>query len=235
MFAALLDFLFPPQCLLCRDEVGKEGSLCSACWGRIRFISAPFCARCGLAFEYSAGEDALCGDCLQAPPPFAAARAVFRYDEHSRALVTGLKYADQTHLARRLGPWLAHAGADLVPKSQLIVPVPLHYWRFVGRRYNQSALLAYALARHCGLPVLPDGLSRIRATRPQASLTRAQRQTNVKGAFSVTRRQAEKLAGKAVLLVDDVQTTSATIQECSRALLQGGAAEVRVLTLARKD
>jgi ComF family protein len=117
----------------------------------------------------------------------------------------------------------------------VIVPVPLHYWRFVGRRYNQSALLAYALARHCGLPVLPDGLARIRPTRPQASLSRAQRQSNVKGAFSVTRRQAAKLTGKAVLLVDDVQTTSATVHECSRALLAGGAAAVRVLTLARKS
>ncbi len=234
MGAALLDFFFPPQCLICRGEVGAQGSLCGECWGNIRFISAPFCAICGLAFDYSAGEGALCGECLTERPPFTKARAVFRYDEHSRALVTQLKYADQAHLARSFGGWLATSGRELIEASEVIVPVPLHYWRFVGRRYNQSALLAYALAKHCALPVLPDGLSRIRPTKPQASLSKAQRKDNVKNAFVVPQRHGPRLGGKSVLLVDDVQTTSATLTECSHALLKGGVAQVQVLTLSRK-
>ncbi len=234
MLADVLNFFFPPQCLVCRGEVGAQGSLCGECWGKIRFISPPYCDICGLAFDFSAGVGALCGQCLQNTPRFAHARAVFRYDEHSRALVTQLKYADQAHLAKSFGQWLANAGAELIAKSEVVVPVPLHYWRFVGRRYNQSALLAYAMARHCPLPVLPDGLTRIRSTKPQASLSRVQRQDNVKNAFRVTKRHARRLSGKHVLLLDDVQTTSATITECTSALLKGGAASVRVLTLSRK-
>lgn len=232
--AALLNFFFPPQCLICRQEVGEQGSLCSPCWGQIRFISPPFCAVCGLAFDFSAGDGALCGECLQEAPVFERARAVFKYDEHSRALITQLKYADQSFMAKSFGGWLSTHGREMVEKSDVIVAVPLHYWRFVGRRYNQSALLAYALAAQCGLKVIPDGLTRIRATKPQTSLTRAQRADNVRGAFTVTKRHTRTLAGKTVLLVDDVQTTSATITACSKALLAGGVKSVQVLTLARK-
>lgn len=234
MRAALLNFFFPPQCLICHGRVGAQGALCTECWGKIRFISAPLCAQCGLAFDFSAGDGALCGECLQETPPFVKARAVFRYDEHSRALVTQLKYADQAHLAQAFGAWLFTHGREMVEASEVVVPVPLHYWRFVGRRYNQSALLAYALSKHCGISVLPDGLTRVRPTKPQASLSRAQRLDNVKNAFVMTQRHRGRLQGKAVLLVDDVQTTSATISECAQALLKGGAGSVRVLTLSRK-
>jgi ComF family protein len=214
--------------------VEHQGSLCTPCWSAIRFISEPFCACCGLAFDFAAVEGALCGECLTRPPPFAQARAVLRYDEHSRKLITQLKYADQTHLAAAYGAWLAASGRALVEASDVIVPVPLHYWRFVGRRYNQSALLAYALARHCGLPVMPDALSRTRHTKPQASLSRVQRLENVKNAFVVKPRHAAAVLGRRVLLIDDVQTTSATVSECSKALVKAGAASVKVLTLARK-
>ena len=233
MAAALLNFLFPPQCHLCHSEVGVQGSLCGDCWGKIRFISAPLCAVCGLAFDFSAGDGALCGDCLMEMPPYTKARAVFRYDEHSRGLVTQLKYADQSHLARSFGVWLANAGREVIEASDLIVPVPLHYWRFVGRRYNQSALLSYALSVHCALKVLPDGLVRTRPTQPQASLSRAQRQDNVKNAFAIPKRHVQALSGASVLLVDDVMTTAATLKECALALLEGGVRQVQVLTLSR--
>ncbi len=180
------------------------------------------------------GYEALCGECLNERPSYARARAVFRYDEHSRALVTKLKYADQTQLASIYGVWLARFGKDLMAASEVIVPVPLHYWRFVGRRYNQSALLARSLHKKSGLPFIPDGLQRTRATQPQPGLTYRQRQDNVKGAFSIHPKRADALKGKSILLVDDVMTTSATIGECAKTLLKAGAMQVNVLTLARK-
>ena len=131
MTAALLNFFFPPQCPLCEGLVGDQGSLCGDCWGKIRFISPPFCAVCGLAFDFSAGDGALCGDCLMELPPYTKARAVFAYDEHSRGLVTQLKYGDQGHLARSFGGGLATSGREVVEMSDVIVPVPLHYWRFL--------------------------------------------------------------------------------------------------------
>ena len=231
--SALLNLLFPPQCLHCDALVPTHGTLCLSCWQAVSFITQPYCACCGLPFEFSIGDEALCGECLRARPDFSRARAALRYDEHSKALILKLKYHDQTHLAAIYGAWLAKAGQPLVAASDVIVPVPLHYWRFVSRRYNQSALLAQALSKACGLPCLPDGLQRTRKTASQAGLTRAQRFDNVRGAFAANRKYTARLAGKSVLLVDDVMTTGATLEQCTKALLKAGAATVNVLTLAR--
>lgn len=234
MLARALDILFPPQCLNCHALVPTHGTLCLPCWQQLRFITDPHCECCGCPFEFALGKDALCGECMRERPLYAQARAVFRYDEHSRALVTRLKYTDQTQLAAVYGTWLAKFGRELVLQSDVIIPVPLHYWRFVGRRYNQSALLSQALSKHCALPVIPDGLKRIRATKPQPGLTQKQRLDNVRGAFAVHPKHATFLKGKSILLVDDVMTTSATAGQCAKELLKGGAMQVNVLTLARK-
>lgn len=234
VLAPVLNLLFPPTCLSCPQPVAQHGGLCPTCWDGIRFISAPHCACCGYPFEYALAHTSQCGRCLTTPPPYTAARAVLHYDERSRRLITQLKYADQGHLAPTYGAWLANAGHALISQSQLIIPVPLHYRRFLQRRYNQSSLLAYALARHCSLPVLPDGLTRTRHTQPQASLNRREREKNVRNAFAVTPRHAAAIEGRSILLIDDVMTTAATIHACTRALLKGGAQRVQVLTLARK-
>jgi len=234
MFARFLNLFFPPQCLVCQALVARHGTLCLPCWNQLRFITDPFCATCGHPFDFAMGEGAMCGECLREHPLYARGRSVMRYDEHSRSLVTRLKYSDQSYLASVYGGWLASAGKELVAASDVIIPVPLHYWRFLGRRYNQSALLAYALSKHCGLPVLPDGLKRTRHTQPQPGLTQKQRQDNVRGAFAVAPKQKPAIKGKSVLLIDDVMTTSATVSECTKALLKSGAMQVYVLTLARK-
>ncbi len=233
MQARVLDLLFPPQCLSCHARVPTHGTLCPTCWQGVRFITEPCCALCGLPFEYATGLNALCGACLHEPPPFARARAAFVYDAASRRLVLSLKYYDQTLLAKTYGTWLMSAGRELIESCDVIVPVPLHYWRFVARRYNQSALLAQSLARLSQKPALLTALTRRRHTRPQAALPRKERISNVKGAFTVTVRGAQAIKGKSVLLVDDVMTTGATIHECTRALLGAGALNVQVLTLAR--
>jgi len=234
MLSAILNFLFPPQCLICNTVVPTNGTLCLTCWQQVAFITEPYCECCGHPFDFSIGKDALCAECLRERPPYGRARAVFRYNEHSRALILKLKYADQLHLAAVYGTWLGNFGKELVAVSDMIVPVPMHYWRFIGRRYNQAALLGRALSKHCQLPLLPDGLKRIRATQPQPGLTRKQRLENVKGAFIVHPRHAGTIKGKTVLLIDDVMTTSATLHECTQALLKAGAMQVNVLTLAKK-
>ena len=235
MLSHLLNFLFPPQCLICSAGVAATGTLCLDCWQQVQFIAEPYCECCGLPFDYALGKGALCGECLRERPLYGRARAVFRYNEHSKALVLKLKYADQLHLAAVYGTWLGNFGKELVAVSDVIIPVPLHYWRFIGRRYNQAALLAGALKKHSGLPVLPDGLRRTRATQPQPGLTRKQRQDNVKGAFAVHPRHSAAIKGKNILLIDDVMTTSATINQCAKALLKAGAIQVNVLTLAKKS
>lgn len=231
--AATLDTLFPPRCHCCGVLVEAQGNLCGTCWAGVEFISAPLCHRCGMPFEIDPGEQGECMPCLQTPPPYASARAVFRYEGESRRLVTGYKYHDHTHATPMFARWLARAGAQMVAECEVVVPVPLHPWRLLWRRYNQSALLAQGLGRLAGKPVLPDGLRRTRHTTPQAGLTREERLRNVQGAFTVNPKRAARLAGKRVLLVDDVLTTGATLNACAEALLSAGAQEVHVLVLAR--
>jgi len=233
IFSHFLNLLFPPQCLNCDVLVPTHGTLCLPCWQKVAFITEPMCTRCGLPFDYKMGEDALCGECMREQPDYSRARSAFKYDEHSKSLILKLKYHDQLQLAPIYGAWLAKAGKELVAASDVIVPVPLHYWRFVGRRYNQSALLAQALAKASGLMLLPDGLVRTRRTPPQAGLTRTQRLNNVKGAFATNPRHTARLKGKTVLLVDDVMTTGATLNQCAKALLKAGTQSVNVLTLSR--
>ncbi len=240
-----LDVLLPPQCLACDALVSAPGTLCHACWDGAVFVSAPLCAACGTPFEFDHGPDALCGVCLRDRPRIDRTRAVFVYNDVSRNLATGLKYRDRTHGAPALGGWLARAGRDLVDDAGLIAPVPLHRMRLWRRRFNQSALLAQAVSKGAlqdravpapGEPQLClDLLNRDRATPRQAGLNAAERQRNVRGAFSVNLRHRQGVAGARILLVDDVFTTGATLDACAATLLRAGAAAVDALVLARVE
>jgi ComF family protein len=227
-----LDLVLPPLCLVCRKPVGDPGALCADCWSAVRFIGPPLCERCGLPFEHEQAS-AVCGGCMAQPPVFARARAVMRYDEASKPLILRFKNADRVHAAPALARWMARAGADLLAQSELIVPVPLHWRRLFRRRYNQSALLAKALTRQSGIPWAPDALRRLRPTPSQGGLTARERRLNVRGAFAVPRRRRALVAGRRVLLVDDVLTTGATLDAAARALRRAGAAHVDALAIAR--
>lgn len=233
-----IDALLPPRCLACGATVDEPGALCAPCWAKTAFIAPPHCARCGLAFELppQGGDSAGgfdCAACAADPPAFGRARAALNYDDHTKSLVLRLKHADATHSAPGLARWMARAGAELLDQCDLIAPVPLHRWRLIGRRYNQSALLALELGRLAQKPVLPDLLVRKRATPSQGRLGPAQRRANVAGAFAIKPRRAAGVPGKRVLLVDDVLTTGATSEECAKVLKRAGAGDVDVLTLAR--
>jgi ComF family protein len=227
----LLDALLPPQCMACHAVVDTPGNLCADCFSRFTFVTAPQCERCGLPLETPLIEDVVCGACLKDAPAFASARAAFVYNAASRPLVLKLKHADRTDAAVHLARWLHRAGAELIARCDVVVPVPLHRWRFLVRTYNQSALLANQLGKLTGKPVCVDALRRIRRTPTQGGLDRAQRRRNVAKAFAVGRPRA--VVGKRVLLVDDVLTTGATAEACTRALLKAGATHVDVLVLAR--
>lgn len=229
----LVDGLLPPQCLGCGELVDDDGRLCPACWSGLGFITRPHCRTCGYPFAYDAGDDAECAACIAAPPAFARARAVLRYDAASRGLVLGFKHGDRLEGARAYAEWMVRAGADLLADADVVAPVPLHRWRLLRRRYNQSAVLALAVGRSSGRPVLVDLMRRTRPTRSQGSLSPAGRARNVRGAFAVTGRHRNAIAGARVVLVDDVLTTGATVSACARSLRRAGAAAVDVLTLTR--
>lgn len=233
ILANVVDTLFPARCASCSELVGKHGALCMQCWQKIHFIDDPLCYKCGLPFEYNIGEKALCGRCMEHKPAYTEARAIFRYDEHSKSQVLSFKYHDRTQLAPVFGEWFTRTAGRYKEKADLIIPVPLHFSRLLMRRYNQAALLAHALSRQLQLPVLPDTLQRIRKTPSQAGLTRRQRDDNMRGAFRIEKKKRGLIKGKSVILVDDVMTTGATLDACARALHDAGVKDVYVLTLAR--
>jgi ComF family protein len=177
------------------------------------------------------GEDALCGACASDRRSWDRARAVLRYDKHSRHLVLGLKHGDRTHVAGAFGRWMHRAGGEVLVDADLLVPVPLHWTRLLQRRYNQAALLAQAIRSAGGPQVAADWLIRRRRTPAQGHLGPAARERNVRGAFAIQRGRS--FAGKRVVVIDDVMTTGATVEECARVLKRAGAASVSVLTLAR--
>ena len=177
------------------------------------------------------GEDAVCADCARERPSWDQARAVLRYDKNSRRLVLGFKHGDHTHSAAAFGQWMQRAGADVLARADLLVPVPLHWTRLFQRRYNQAALLAQAVHSAGGPEVAADWLVRRRRTPVQGHLGPAARERNVRGAFAMRPRRS--VAGKHVVIIDDVMTTGATVGECARVLKREGALSVGVLTLAR--
>jgi ComF family protein len=175
----------------------------------------------------------VCAACIARPPAFSRARAVFRYDT-ARDLVLRFKHADRTDYAPAFVTWMQRAGADLIATSDVVVPVPLHRWRLLKRRYNQAAVLANAIALQSGLEALPDILTRTRSTPSQGAMISAKaRRRNVLGAFAVRPSMKPRLKAKRVLLIDDVMTTGATLEACARALKRAGAQEISALTLAR--
>jgi ComF family protein len=232
---AVLNALLPPQCLTCDAPVVEAGRFCVVCFNATQFITEPCCGRCGVPFAFAleGGIELLCPQCRAEPPPWGRARAVFRYDEHSRRAILPLKHADRTELATALARMMARAGAALLAKADVLVPVPLHRARLRLRRYNQAALLARAVGRISHVPISVDALVRTRATRSLAELSAEARAAAVEGVFVVRPGRHNLVVGRQVVLIDDVLTSGATAGACARALLDAGALGVDVLVAAR--
>lgn len=231
MGKGVVDLLLPPLCLGCEAQVTQHQTLCADCWKNMHFVARPFCACCGAPFDLPVDEGTLCGACLDERPVFTTARSALIYDDASRPLILKLKHGDQIHAVPALANWMARAGEELWSACDLIVPVPLHRWRLLKRRYNQAALLAQAIAKQTDRPIAVEALVRVKATESQGHKNHAARAKNIAGAFAVPK--PDDVKGKRIVLVDDVLTSGATVQEAARALLAAGALSVAVATLAR--
>lgn len=233
-----INLLLPPRCPITGEVVDRPGMVSGRAWASLRFVAQPSCDCCGLPFDVVeesvlGGQDALCAVCIAEPKIFAKARASLVYDDASKPLILSFKHSDQTQLTVTFGPWLYSAASPFIAETDMIIPVPLHWVRLLRRRYNQSAILAQSLARLSQKPCYPDALIRQRNTPTQGHLNAKQRHENVKSAFAVRPKYTQMIAGKNILLVDDVYTTGATIEECAKVLLNAGAQRVDVVTLAR--
>jgi ComF family protein len=228
----MLDIALPTLCVSCREPVHGDG-VCAQCWAKLSFIAPPYCPRLGIPFVYDPGPELLSMEAIASPPAYSRARAAVRYDDVARTLVHALKYQDRTDLAPAMGRWMARAGKELLQSADLLVPVPLHWQRGWSRRYNQSGALAKVISRQSGVRMDSGALRRFRATEQQIGLSRAQRASNVQGAFKVADERKAGIQGRRVILIDDVLTSGATVTACARALLRAKAAQVDVLVFAR--
>lgn len=229
-----VDIVLPPRCAMTGQVVDRPGVIAPEAWSSLRFITDPCCATCGYPFDFDGySGDTQCAACLRRAPPYASARAALVYDEASRGMILKFKHGDATHQANGFALWMARAGGERLRAADVLVPVPLHPWRLLRRRYNQAAILAQALARQAGKPCVPDALLRRRATVAQGHKGYRERHRNVRGAFAVNPRRAVSVAGRSVVLVDDVYTSGATVKECAKTLVRGGARDVHILTIAR--
>lgn len=233
---ALFDFLLPPLCHICRSFIEDAGELhiCPACSEQLPLIMSPLCTVCGIPFT-GVGDDHICGKCLTHPPHFDCARAHLLYEGPARDMIHSFKYQHRTHLRRPLALLALKGMTDFITQQapDVIIPVPLHRSRLRKRGFNQAVLLGNLFSSRLAIPMLVNGLIRTRQTEPQIDLSAEERRNNVKGAFS-TARPAD-VAGKQILLLDDVMTTGSTVNECAKELKKAGSSSVLVVTIARTD
>ena len=229
---AAQDLIFPHHALDAGSRAASPG-LTPEGWSRIVFLEAPACDGCGLPFEHEFGYGVRCPACEARPKAFSRARAACLYDEHSRDLILQFKHADRLDLAQLFSLWLSRSAAELIEEADAVVPVPMHPLRLIRRRYNQAAEIARPLARREGLPYWPGALKRKRAGESQAGKSGAGRKRAVQGAYTAASGWDKRLAGKRILLVDDVMTTGSTAEACAKALIKAGAARVNVAVVAR--
>ena len=228
-----LNLILPPRCPVTGDMVDAQGMISSDAWRDLVFIADPLCAHCGIPLAFETEGNARCVTCLETPPVYHCARAALQYNDISRDLILGFKHGDKTHVIQSFLPWLKQAGREMLGQADYLIPVPLHPARLIMRRYNQAALISGVLSKAVDVPHLPTAMKRVRATPPQGYLTSDERAVNVQEAFDIPLKYQEMIKGKSIILVDDVLTTGATVNECAKLLYSHGAGQVDVLTLAR--
>jgi ComF family protein len=231
---SLVGLIYPAQCVLCDARVEADGALCPKCWRETPFIAGLVCDTCGVPLPGSdPGTPVQCDDCLAIARPWWCGRAALVYRDNARKLILMLKHSDQTQLARPGARWMAAVGGPVLGRDSLLVPVPVHWTRLLARRYNQAALLATELGRIARAEVAMDALVRTKRTPVLEGMSRDARFATLDEAIRAHPQRGARLAGRNVVLIDDVMTSGATLAGAAEAALAAGAAEVSVLVLAR--
>lgn len=236
LFTRILDFILPAACSYCRSPVRDSGipHFCRACWTDFSPLEGPLCPSCGRSFgspeSLIDSPEHECSSCRKFPPHYDQALAAGLFEGPLREAIHVYKYRPLQSLGKHLSRWMAGQVTMTIPLD-VAMPVPLHKKRLRHRGFNQALLLAHGVSERFRLPLNFDNLIRTRYTRPQVELSGRERAENVRGAFNLIR--PADVREKRILLIDDVFTTGATMNECAKVLKDAGAESVTVLTLAR--
>ena len=236
--SGLRSLLYPPFCTVCALPTEAGAHLCGGCAAeaaQLRWGAPALCRRCSRPFWGAAPLPEVCAECQQWSPAFDCVVAPCRFGGVVREVVHQLKYDGKRHLRHIVCGWMQEGLLDARlrdPPAEVLVPVPLHWWKQRLRGFNQAEVLAAELSGSNGVRMV-GALRRVRSTGTQTRLAREERRANVRGAFATRLECERQIRGRHVLLVDDVLTTGATLDACAGALLRGGAASVRALTAAR--
>jgi predicted amidophosphoribosyltransferase len=228
-----LRMIYPPRCLGCGGLVDQDHGLCATCFAETPFITGLVCDLCGITLPGNSDIAVHCDDCLSIGRPWSQGRAPLRYEGVARKLVLGLKHGDRHEIVGMAADWMVGACPPDVPNDAIVLPVPLHLFRLVSRRYNQSALLAQAMANRMGLEFCPDSLVRQRRTVSLDGKSRDARFAELSNAIAVRSSKAGQLRNRPILLVDDVMTSGATVAACAQACHDAQSREIYVAVLAR--
>ncbi len=232
-----IGFLYPPICIHCYEPIVEAQSLCATCWGHLRAINEPFCPVLGLPFAVDLGPDALCVQAIANPPIFDRARSAFIYSDISLSIISTLKYGDRPELARFCARLMANILAPVLASTSedkpVLIPVPLHWTRQWSRRYNQATEIARKLATICQLDMEIMLVKRIKRTKRQVGLSGLDRKKNVIDAFEAVKNASDIIKNRRVIIVDDVITTGATLNEVAQALRKIGVKRIDVISFAR--
>ena len=236
----IIEIFFPSHCLYCEKIITRDGLFCADCWSKLQFISEPKCTICSYPFEIEITHRAanlLCSNCIIKKPPYDKSITIFRYNKLIKKIISDLKYRDQTFLAKKFSKILFDKIKTEIGDYDFILAVPLHQKRLRKRKFNQAILLCRALFKHCKnyqkIKFYADFLCRTKNTIPQVELRKKQRQKNLKNVFIVNKKYKNSVSGKNFLLIDDVMTTGATLENCALALKKLGAEKITVLTIAK--
>lgn len=230
----IFDIFFTHSCYICKESINHEG-ICNDCWKKLKFITNPKCKICGYPFEFhdeDINKDLICLKCLRKYPKFDKNISSLRYNEASKNIIIPFKHSNKTILKNFISEIMISSGKELIDQCDFIIPIPIHFKRLIKRKYNQSALLAHTISKKTKKKYLPV-LKRIKFTESQGHLTTKERIKNVKNNFEINKKYKKIIIGKTALLIDDVITTGATINECARVLKNNGFSRVLVLTFCK--
>lgn len=230
----VLKVIYPPRCVGCGTLVESDFGLCGSCWGETQFIGGLVCDACGVPLPGEIQDEVVhCDDCLSMHRPWAHGRSAILYEGQGRQIVLRLKHGDRHDMVPPAVQWLAGVSGPLMRPDMLVAPIPLHWKRFLKRRYNQSALLSTALAKQLGLDHCPDLLIRRTETAPLDGLGKDARFARLNDAIVPNPKRLHLCPGRPILLVDDVMTSGATFSAATHACQTAQTGEVCVIALAR--